>query len=274
MAAVKQHTAYMAGAADGFEWGYAGLGLHAATGGLLIGTIWLVLTALGVLGLLRDPGTRRPAGLLLGLVAVPLIVLSLAAQNATLPRYALPILALSSGAVVAGARTIVGSRPWGLASVGAMVIGLVVVTVPVLRIYRTEPSPVVAAFGRLGGSPEIRAVAVDRRLVAFATLEQALGRLRQQVVWDYQVELGMVESPFRPDLAAIAVGSTPPWVVDEANVTSLSCDRPLLRRIVSPRFLELTLIEGCGLARPDHPSVRPEDIRPGAVIPARTQSGD
>ena len=37
----------------------------------------------------------------------------------------------------------------------------------------------------LGPDLFARTTAVDRKLVAFVTLERALGRLRQQIVWDY-----------------------------------------------------------------------------------------
>jgi hypothetical protein len=268
-AAVEQHRAYMAGAARGFDWGYADLGIHAAAGGLVVGSLWLVVAAAGWAALIRGRPTRAGAGVLLGLALAPFVVLLLATQNPTLPRYALPIMALTAGAVVAGIRALVKSPEWTLGAVGVCVIGCVVVTAPALGTYRAEPSPVMAAFDHVATNPTIRALAVDRRLVAFVTLERARGRLRQQVVWDYQVELGMVESPFRRDLAALSTEPDPAWVTRPGHVVTFHCRRPLLRRIASPRFLDLTLIDGCALVRPENPSVRPEDLRPGAVIPAR-----
>lgn len=267
-AAVTQHRAYMASAGQGFEWGFADLGMHAVAGGVAMGTVWLILAAFGWAMLLRRTETRRRAGVVCGLVLVPLVALLVLAQNPTLPRYALPVMALTSGAVVASVRAIVRSERWALVTVAAWVFGSVVATVPALGVYHDQPSPVVAAFDRVGGSSVIRAVAADRRLVAFVALEQARGRLQQQLVWDYQVELGMVETRFRPDLAAITTSGLPSWVTTPGTIVDFSCRLPILRSIASPRFLDITVIEGCGLAKPADPSIRPEDLRPGSVIPA------
>lgn len=268
-AAIQQHRRYIAGASEGFEWGFYDLALHAATGGVIAGTLWISLSLLGCLVLLRDRRTRAMTGVVIGLVVMPFIVLLLTTQNPTLPRYALPPLALTCGAVVAGISRLVQHPRWTPAAIGLWVLISVVLTGSVLGRYRSEPSPVVAAFSRIESNPTTRAVAVDRRLVAFVTLEKALGRLRQRLVWDYQVELGMVESPFRRDLAAIATGSDPRWVAQPERVTSYRCDQPLLCRVASPRFLDITVVEGCALVKPDNPSVRPEDLRPGVVVPAR-----
>ena len=266
--AVERHQAYIKGAAAGFDWSFAGLGVHAVAGGLVAGSIWLVLAVVGSVALVRDRSSRRAAGVLLGLVLAPHVLLLLTVQNPTLPRYALPVLALTAGSVVAGIRVVLTSPRWTVAAVFAWVAGCVVVTAPVLGVLRSEPSPVIAAFDRIEAAPAIEAVVADRRLVAFVTFEQARGRLRKPLLWDYQVELGMIASPFRNDLAAIATDPDPPWISHPGRVTTFSCHRLLLRRIMSPRFLDLTVIEGCGLVKPDNPSIRLEDLRPGAVIPA------
>lgn len=101
------------------------------------------------------------------------------------------------------------------------------------------------------------------------TLERAVGRLRHKVVWDYQVELEMVGSPFRSDLVAPSNDGVPGWVDQPRSVRGFRCDQPLLRRVASPRFLDLTVVEGCALVRPESPSIRPEDLKPGAVVPVR-----
>lgn len=267
-AAVEQHRKYIAGAAEGFDWSFADLGVHAVAGGLVAGTAWLFLAAIGSWSLLRDPRSRGAAIAVFGLVLTPYVILLLATQNPTLPRYALPVLALTSGAVVAGIGTVLGSRKWALGAVVAWVAGSVFATVPVLDTYRSQLSPVIAAFERVASDRSLSVVAMDRRLVAFVTFEQVRGSLRQPIVWDYQVELGMVGSGFRRDLAAVTGGEAPPWVSPRGEVTTFSCDEPLLRRVASPRFLEVTVVEGCGLVKPENPSVRIEDLRPGLVIPA------
>lgn len=267
-AAVDQHRKYIAGAAAGFDWGFADLGVHAVAGGFVAGTAWLLLAAVGSWSLLRDPGSRGAATVVFGLVLAPYAILLLATQNPTLPRYALPVLALTSGPVVVGIGAVLGSRKWTLGAVAAWVAGSVFVTVPVLDTYRSRPSPVIAAFDRVAADGSLAAVAMDRRLVAFVTLEQARGRLRQPIVWDYQVELGRAGSGFRRDLAAVAAGEAPSWALPQGYVTTFSCEKPLLCRIASPRFLKMTVVEGCGLVKPVDPSVRIQDLRPGAVIPA------
>ncbi len=268
-AAVRQHRLYMAGAARDFDWGFADFGLHAAAGGVAVGVVWLGLAAIGWCVLFRDRETRSSAFVVLALVLVPFVLLLLATQNPTLPRYALPILALTAGPVVAGIQKVARRPGWTLTAVAVWVAVSVGLTAPVLATYRRDPSPVVAAFGHVEKNPGVRALAVDRKLVAFVTLERALGRLRQQIVWDYQVELGMVRSPFRADLAVLSASPNPEWVAAPGQVSRFKCVGALLCRIASPRFLDLTVIEGCALVQGENPSVRPEDLRPGAVIPAR-----
>lgn len=268
-AAIQQHRKYIAGASQGFEWGYSDLSVHAAVGGIVGGTLWISIGLLGCFALLRDQTTGKHAHVILGLGAAPFVLMSLTMQNPTLPRYALPILALTSGAVVAGISMLVGRPRWAVAAIGVWVSVSAAVVLPVLTQYRQEASPVVSAFNRIESSPSSRVIAVDRRLVAFVALERAKGRLHQQVVWDYQVELGMVESSYRPDLAAIATEPEPGWIAEPDRVTGFKCRDQLLRRVASPRFLEMTVVEGCALVRPENPSVRPEDLRPGVVITAK-----
>ena len=188
--AAQQHWSYMARAAGGFDWMFAEFGLHAAAGGLVPGMLWLSLALLGALVLLGDKGGRRDLWVVVGLVLAPYVLLLLTSQNPTLPRYALPILALTCGLVVAGISRIVGQPKRTLAAVGVCVVLSVALAAPVLGTYRREPSPVVAAFDHVEASTGLRAVVVDRRLIAFVMLEKVTGRLRQQVLWDYQVELG------------------------------------------------------------------------------------
>ena len=268
-AAIQQHRKYMAGASEGFQWGFSDLAVHAACGGVIAGTLWLSFVILGCFVMFRDRATRADTGVVIGLVAAPLVLLLLTTQNPTVPRYALPLLALTSGPVVVGISALIQRSRWTLVAVGGWVVVSIVLTAPALARYRNEPSPIVAALNRVESNPAVRIVAVDRRMVAFVTLERAAGRLGQQLVWDYQVELGMVESPFRSDLAAIATERDPGWIIQPGRVTDFRCDQQLLRRVASPRFLDMTVVEGCGLVRPDDPSVRPEDLRPGAVVPAR-----
>ena len=268
-AAIVQHRKYMKSASEGFDWGFPDLAVHAASGGVITGTLWILLTVLGCAFLMRDQKIREETVVVFGLVVAPFFLLLVATQNPTLPRYALPLLALTTGAVVSGLSKIVRNPRGVVIAIGVWVVVSAALTAPALGRYRTEPSPVIAAFGWVESSPTTRVVAVDRRLVAFVTLEKVLGRLRQQVVWDYQVELGMLDSPYRGDLAALTTASEPAWVDQPGRVTSYRCDQPLLRRVASPRFLDITVVAGCALVKPDNPSVRPEDLQPGVVVPAR-----
>jgi hypothetical protein len=267
--AAQQHWEYMAGAVEGFEWAFRDLGLLAAAGGLAPGMLWLSFTLLGVVVTVADTASRRTVVALLGLVLLPYLALLLSSQNPTLPRYSLPLLALTCGLVVAGIAKIVGHPRWVLSAIGVWIAASVVYVAPNLGKYRRDPSPVVAAFDHVEKSQSAQVVAVDRRLIAFVVLERASGGLRQQMLWDYQVELGMVETEFRNDLAAVFTGSTAGWVAQPSRSTHFSCGLKLLREVASPRFLDLTVVEGCALTQPETLSERFEELEPGKIIRAR-----
>ena len=73
----------------------------------------------------------------------------------------------------------------------------------------------------------------------------------------------MATSPFRRDLAAVFTGSDVNWLTQPSRSTHYSCTPKLLRKVASPRFLDLTVVEGCELVQPEEPSVRLEELQPG-----------
>ncbi len=266
LAAIEQHRKYIVQAGSGFSWTFPELALNRALGGVIPGMVWMILTIGGIYLLIRMGTTGRVAGVLVGLVLAPQVLQLLLAQNPTLPRYALPVLALSSGLVVAGLRGVVRKNQRVFISVGAGILAAWISVVPSLARYR-RPSPVMEAFSFLENNDNGGVAACDRRLVAFVTLLGRTGQLKSSIVWDYQIELGLTTRPFRPETRAIFTGADRDWVAERARVTRFSCDNPLLRKVASPRFLDLTVVRGCSLVRPANPSIKPEQLRPGAVIP-------
>jgi len=270
LAAVEHHRRYIARAGEGFSWSFTDFGLNRALGGLIPGTLWMAAALAGAVVLFRRKATRRGTEILVGLVLLPQILQLLLAQNPTLPRYALPLLALSCGLVVAGLGSVMRNGRTVAVAVGLAVIASSVAVVPSLQRYR-RPSPVMAAFHALDTKGPGELTACDRRLVAFVTLLDRTGRLRTPIVWDYRIELGMFTRPFDADTTAVFTGDDVPWVANAAEIDHFSCENELLRRVATPKFLDLTVIQGCALVRPARPSITWEQLQSGAVIPVRAR---
>jgi len=266
LAAVEQHRRYIVQAGSGFSWEFGSFAVNRALGGLVPGVFWMLLCVAGLFLLVKSKSTRRSVGVLTGLVLLPQVLQLLLAQNPTLPRYALPILALSSGLVVAALRIPLNRERHIILAVGVGLITVWIVVVPSLNRYR-HPSPVISAFRFAGNSTTDGLIACDRRLVAFVTLLGRTGELPGKIIWDYQIELGRFTRSFSPDNSAIILGRDRGWIAQPDLITHFTCDDPLLRTVASPRFLDLSVIRGCAFIRPLKPSIRPEQLRPGAVIP-------
>ena len=207
-----QHLAHLGEASRSL----AASGLAASLGGLLPAILWVLLTAVGLLSLLHRKDCRSQAAFVLSsLLPVALSVWLLADPGHA--RYAVPLLALSSGFVVAGiARLVGGFAP--LVVAGVVVVAAFTV-VPELKSYRGEPAPALealrAADAAAGGDGTICA---DRRLHAFVEYEKAAGRLTSQVLFDH-----------------VAVLDGAPTLPGSCTVAVLTAGHPALVRMAGPR---------------------------------------
>ena len=208
-----QHLAHLGEASHSL----ATSGLAASLGGLLPAVLWVVLAAVGLLSLLHQRDSRLQAALVLStLLPVALSVWLIADPSHA--RYAVPLLALSSGFVVAGITRLVGGfAPLVIAGV---VIFAASSVVPELESYRSEPAPAIealdAAEAAVGGD---RTICVDSRLHAFVEYEKAAGRLTSQVLFDH-----------------VAVLDGAPTLPGSCTVAVLTAGHPALARIAGPRL--------------------------------------
>lgn len=261
VAAVRQHQSYIAAAGEGFSWTFAELNLHAAVGGVGPGCLWIALAILGGAHLCLASENRQPARVFAGLVLAPHLILLLGLQNPTLVRYAVPIVLLTSGLVIAGARFLLSRRDAVFAVVGLAVIASVVRVGPALGEYRRS-SPVVRAFASLASEPQGQVSGCDRRLVSFVTLFRRAGILGGPLLWGYQLELGIIAPPGGSRHSAVFSGRRPAWIVG-GREAQFSVSDPTLRAVASPRFLEVTVVECGTLVKPEHPSISASDLRRG-----------
>lgn len=215
-------------------------GLAHSLGHPAVTLAWLVLTAIGVARGLRDRGGREPTLAVLATL-VPLTVLVFGLSDPSHPRYAVPILALSSGFVMTGLRTTFRSAAPLIA--GAAVVAATALVWPGLATYRHEASPVVRALHEGDGVAFARRVplVVDRRLVSFVRLLQAEGRLRSPVVFDHLLELGALDVPEPGAVVAVYDRGHRPDLTPVGRAVHFSCDWPLLRRLGPDRFLDVTV---------------------------------
>ncbi len=206
--------------------------------------LWLALAVIGVVVWARHRrSVGRPWPLLLCLLG-PLVVTSQLLQNPTLPRYALPLLALSIGPVVIGLATVL--RRWTFPAVALIATVLAVVGLPQTAAYRTIESPPVTAL-RIANDVVDRSdgtVAVDRTLIAFADYGRAAGWLRARVINDFQLEIGAVAPPPPETTVAVFVRGRGGFVRSEASARAYRWPPGWVGRLESDRFMDVSVAIG------------------------------
>lgn len=264
--AVEQHRRYMAAAGTGFSWSYPEFSVFSAVGGTVPGAIWCLFAIAGGWALVARKENRELNRVFVGLVLLPHLLLLLFGENSTLVRYSLPVLALSCGLVFVGIQSLIRRPGWSVACAAVPIVLSWIVVIPALEQYR-QISPVVAAMEYVEGGSPSGVVAWDRKLVSFVMLRHETGSLLRPGVWDYQVELGMFNRQFHRDQTAVFAGQEKEWVSEVESRMRFSCQNSLLCRIASPRFLEISVVDGCALVRPQNPSITRDQVRGGALIP-------
>jgi hypothetical protein len=215
-----------------------------------LAVLWIVLAIAGLAAWHRQ---RRSVGspwpLVIGGI-LPLLATIHWLSDPTRARYALPLLALSSGLVVIGLAACLGRR-LALVAVATAVAGSLAIGLPQALRYRADDSPAVAALRAAAGSVSASGgvVVVERTLRSFADYLASTGELRAPLITDFSVEIGAVDPP--PSAATVAVfpegrGS---FVAARESAEVFACGIPWVRRLESNRFLDVTVATGARVVR-------------------------
>ena len=208
---------------------------------------WLLLAAAGAALLISQrPRPAATLSLLFG-VLLPLGLLVFALSNPTHVRYAVPVLAFSSGLVVVALAHV--CRRWSMVVVAVAVAACCWRVVPTASHYRQATSPPVAAVAHAFSVARAqgRVVVVDRALASFVELEQAVRPFSGTVLFLYQIERGETAPP--PAWATVVVFDRGNGSLLERATSSrvFRCRDPLLRLMSQDRFLDVTVAEGAEL---------------------------
>ena len=248
LAAVSRHGVAHFGALDAADRGFSASGLARVLVDPTIAALWSGLAIVGLVTELRARASR-PIVLPTAAALVATAILVFCLSNPAHPRYAVPLVALSGGFVVAGLGRLMNGRWVGLVIVVAVVASWATV-VPVAREVRRLPSPPVRAVERAAelAAQRGRTVVADRRLHAFVILAEKTGRLSAPMVFDHVFLFGVEPPPPGDTVMVFDIGHEG-RVIHDAAVETFSCDRALLRRLSQDRFLEVRVVDGADVSR-------------------------
>jgi hypothetical protein len=255
--ALAAHAAYHFGALRTLPMDLARSGPVRGVGGLAAALAWAGLALVGGWKLWRLRRLRTGLVVLTAAV-VPVIVVVFALSDPGHARYAVPLLALTSGLVVAGAAVLVG-RAAPLAAAAALAWWALTV-VPALPAYRSEVSPPLRAIpaalhdaGRRGA-----VVLADRTLVSFFDYLRAGGAASVPVIYDAFVVAGKVAAP--PPAFSVGVFDRihADVLARSQEAREYSCPIPLVRELGDRRFLDVMVV--------DSPELRGVAKRSGPLV--------
>lgn len=243
--AFVDHATYHLSRLDLVDHGFVGSGFSRSLGYPAIAVAWLILFHIGMIRLIRQGRFSTVTPVLIGAL-LPCLVVIHGLSNSGHARYAIPVLALMSGLVVLGLRTLAGR--WTGLVIGATIATSIVILVPQLFVYRSTTSPPAAAIDAALMEARIRGgtVVADSTLHAFFTLRRLDQPSDVPVLFDHLIELGHTPPPpattvFIFDLDHDRI------LVDGEERMSFSTELPMVRRLAQDRFIDLTVITGATL---------------------------
>jgi hypothetical protein len=241
--ALAEHLAYHVGGLSEIRHDLAGSGLARCLIRWELAAAWIALSALGLVAWAAHRSTvGSPWPLLVGLLA-PLVLTTQALADPSHARYALPLLALTSGPVMIAAATVL--RRWTVAVALVLAVLSAGLGLPQAAAYRCGESPPVVGLRAADEWALQRSglVVVDRTLVSFADYGRAAGFLSAPVINDFQLEIGSAAAP-PPERAAAVYAAGKGGFVRSAGATTIHGARPAwVRRLGPDRFMEVTVAE-------------------------------
>lgn len=215
-----------------------------------LAVLWIVLVVIGVVAWHRQ---RRSVGspwpLVIGGI-LPVLVTIHWLSDPTRARYALPLLALSSGPVVVGLAAHLGRR-LAVVVVAAAAAASLASGLPQAVAFRAAVSPPVAALRTAAGEAAASggALVVERTLWSFADYLASTGELRSPLFTDFSVEIGAVEPPPPATTVAVFPDGRGGFVAASESAVTFRCNVPWVRRLESERFLDVTVATGARIVR-------------------------
>ncbi len=226
--------------------GFEALGLSRSLGHPAVAVGWLVLFFIGMIRLIRTGHWREISPILLGALTPILLVVHLL-SNPAHSRYAVPLLALTSGLVASGLITLF--RRWAVVAIEMTTILATTLTVPQLIQYRSAISPPVAAIDEAFIQAQLRngVVVADRTLHAFFVFRRLATPTTTPVLFDHMIELAHVPPPPREVTVFVFDAGHGDLLVTSENTRRLSCSIPLVVTLAQDRYLKLTIASGAML---------------------------
>ena len=268
LTAVRTHYAFHFVTLGEFSWKLRDASAVVGLGGVGVALLWTALLIIGLVSGVRRAETRLASVRVASLVLLPQMVLAFMLQNATLPRYAIPLLAGSAGFVALGLVQVLRGERRGFvaASVACLMWGIALW--PSLQVYRHDPSPAAQFLTWLGTHRENPAeiLVADRTLVSLVTLSAVRPGWALPVVWDYSVLDGSFSSSGSSRVLAAFDDARGAWLREANARQTFECVDPWLQRIASPRFLRITVAEGASVGPGDGMTDAHADIRSDARL--------
>jgi hypothetical protein len=211
--------------------------LHPAAAGA-----WIALALLGGVAIFRRhrEGRSSAAVIVAALAGALLAIYGVASPQHA--RYFIPVLALSAGLVVAGLTALLGQRIGSVAAAAALVV-LAWHVLPALALYRSRPSPPIAAL-RLAAERQRAsgaAVVVDRRFNAFVDYERAFEAPGLAVVYDFEAQLGLGGLERASEVVAVYdTGHQLAWLPG-ATAERISWPDDAVRALSPDRYVDVTV---------------------------------
>ncbi len=251
LSALETHSEYHFSRLGEATYGLAGSGLSKSLGHPAIAVAWMILFHIGMIRLIRTGHWKEISPILLGALTPILLVVHLL-SNPAHSRYAIPLLALTSGLVALGLTTLF--RRWAVVVIGVTTILAATLTVPQLISYRSVISPPVAAIDEAFIQARLQngVVVADRTLHAFFVLRRLARPTTTPVLFDHMLEFG--HSPPPPPERTVYVFDPVNGTLMETSARQriISCSVPLVRTLGQDRYLDLHVaVEARLVGHPD-----------------------
>jgi len=237
---LAQHSQYHFSRLQESSGGFTDSGLARCLVSPVAGWLWVVLACVGAWSVLRARPTRSVAAVVVGALFGVLVVV-VGASDPGHARYFVPVLALSTGFVVAALD--LTRRPAVYGCIGVAAVFSLWVVSPQLANYRAATSPAILALEEAGNPTDTGAsiLVVDHSLISFVSLVKATWVSFPGVAYDNQIEAGQIPPP-PPKYTTAVFGEGHDALIEHADERRVfRCSVDILRRLERDRYLDVVV---------------------------------